>query len=92
MWMNRIIKNDLYYSGKFKTTFKDVEYEFDVNPLIDELKWKSVYDEYSKKIEEDIILFNDADVFWLKDPFPLLNFQNINVNRYKLYFNHSMVW
>jgi site-specific DNA recombinase len=51
MWLNRIIKNKLYYTGLFTTTFKDKEYVFEVDKLIDYEKWKLIFEEYSSKIK-----------------------------------------
>jgi len=51
MWLNRIIKNELYYSGLFKTKFKDREYEFEVEKLIDYDRWNKILNEYSGKIK-----------------------------------------
>ena len=51
MWLNRIIKNELYYTGLFKTKFKDKEYEFEVEKLIDYQKWNQIFEEYSGKIK-----------------------------------------
>jgi site-specific DNA recombinase len=51
MWLNRIIKNELYYSGLFKIKFKDREYEFEVEKLIDYDRWNRILEEYSGKIK-----------------------------------------
>ena len=51
MWVNRIIKNEVYYSGVFKTRFAGIEYEFGVEKLIDYDKWSKILDEYTGKIK-----------------------------------------
>ena len=50
--------------------------------------------EVAQTIEEEDILFNDSDVFWIKDPFPLMNDTkvfNCNQNNGVFYYNkHSI--
>lgn len=51
MWISKILRNELYYTGIFKTKYGDKIYEWKVEKLIDYESWKIINQEYNEKIK-----------------------------------------
>jgi site-specific DNA recombinase len=51
MWISRILRNELYYTGKFETKYRDKIYQWDIEPLLDYETWKYINKEYTEKIK-----------------------------------------